>query len=35
MTFMLGLNLTVRGGADKNEIGRVIDAMQATVDTWR
>ena len=35
MTFMLGLNLTVRGGADENEIGRVIDAMQATVDTWR
>ena len=35
MTFMLGLNLTVRGGADKDEIGRVIDAMHATVDTWR
>jgi len=35
MTFMLGLNLTVRGGADEDEIGRVIDAMQATVDTWR
>ncbi len=35
MTFMLGLNLTVRGGADENEIGRVIDAMNATVDTWR
>ena len=35
MTFMLGLNLTVRGGADENEIGRVIDAMQATIDTWR
>jgi len=35
MTFMLGLNLTVRGGADENEIGRVIDAMRATVDTWR
>jgi AcrR family transcriptional regulator len=35
MTFMLGLNLTVRGGADENEIGRVIDAMHATVDTWR
>ncbi|NNE17170.1 MAG: TetR/AcrR family transcriptional regulator, partial [Myxococcales bacterium] len=27
MTFMLGLNLTVRGGADENEIGRAIDAM--------
>ncbi|MFW2387457.1 MAG: TetR/AcrR family transcriptional regulator [Polyangiales bacterium] len=35
MTFMLGLNLTVRGGADEDEIGRVIDAMQATIDTWR
>ena len=35
MTFMLGLNLTVRGGADENEIERVIDAMQATIDTWR
>ena len=35
MTFMLGLNLTVRGGANENEIGRIIDAMHATVDTWR
>jgi AcrR family transcriptional regulator len=35
MTFMLGLNLTVRGGADEHEIGRVIDAMHATIDTWR
>ena len=35
MTFMLGLNLTVRGGADENEIGRIIDAMHATIDTWR
>jgi len=35
MTFMFGLNLTARGGADENEIRRVIDAMQATVDTWR
>jgi len=35
MTFMFGLNLTVRGGADENEIGRVIDAMHATIDTWR
>jgi len=35
MTFMLGLNLTVRGGADENKIGRVIDAMHATIDTWR
>ena len=35
MTFMFGLNLTVRGGAHENEIGRVVDAMHATVDTWR
>ena len=35
VTFMAGLNVTVRGGADEVEIGRVIDAMHATVDTWR
>jgi TetR/AcrR family transcriptional repressor of nem operon len=35
VTFMAGLNVTVRGGADELEIGRVIDAMHATVDTWR
>ena len=35
VTFLFGLNLTARGGADENEIGRVIDAMHATVDTWR
>ena len=35
VTFMAGLNVTVRGGADEDEIGRTIDAMHATVDTWR
>ena len=35
VTFLAGLNVTVRGGADENEIGRTIDAMHATVDTWR
>jgi hypothetical protein len=35
ITFMAGLNVTVRGGADEREIGRTIDAMHATVDTWR
>ena len=35
VTFMAGLNVTVRGGADEHEIGRTIDAMHATVDTWR
>lgn len=35
VTFMAGLNVTVRGGADEWEIGRTIEAMHATVDTWR
>ena len=35
VTFMAGLNVTVRGGADEHEIGRTIDAMHATIDTWR
>jgi AcrR family transcriptional regulator len=35
VTFMAGLNVTVRGGADEHEIGRTISAMHATVDTWR
>jgi TetR/AcrR family transcriptional repressor of nem operon len=35
VTFMAGLNVTVRGGADEREIGRTIEAMHATVDTWR
>lgn len=35
ITFMAGLNVTVRGGADEREIDRTIDAMHATVDTWQ
>ena len=35
VTFMAGLNVTVRGGADEAEIARTIDAMHATVETWR
>ena len=35
VTFMFGLTVTTRGGADETEIGRAIDAMHATVDTWR
>ena len=35
ITFMFGLNVTVRGGADEFEIGRAIDAMHAAVDTWQ
>ena len=35
VTFLFGLISTVRGGAGEAEIGRVIDAMHATVDTWR
>ena len=35
VTFMAGLNVTVRGGADEDEIGRTVDAMHAAVDAWR
>jgi AcrR family transcriptional regulator len=35
ITFLFGLNVATRGGADESEIGRLIDAMHATVDTWR
>jgi AcrR family transcriptional regulator len=35
VTFLLGLDVTTRGGADAEEIGRLIDAMHATVNTWR
>ena len=34
VTFMLGVSVTVRGGADAEAIGRVIDAAHATVDSW-
>lgn len=33
--FMLGLDVTIRGGADQDEIGRALDSMHATVETWR
>jgi len=35
VTFMLGLNVIVRSGATEAEIGRSIDAMHVTVDTWQ
>ena len=34
VTFMLGVSVTVRGGADAEAIGRIIDAAHATVDSW-
>ena len=34
VTFMLGVSVTVRSGADAAAIGRVIDAAHATVDSW-
>lgn len=33
--FLLGLDRIARGGSGEAEIGRLIDAMGATVDTWR
>jgi hypothetical protein len=35
VTFSCGLSVTARAGAHEGEIGRVIDAMHGTVDTWR
>lgn len=35
VTFLCGLSVTARAGADEGELGRLIDAMHATVDTWR
>jgi len=35
ITFMLGLDVRLRGGADDSEVDRAIDAMHATVETWR
>ena len=35
VTFLCGLSVTARAGADEAEIGRVINAMHGTVDTWR
>lgn len=35
LAFLLGLDVTTRGGADATEIGHLIDAMHATVNTWQ
>ena len=35
VTWFFGLDVSVRGGADEAEIARMIDAMHATVETWR
>lgn len=35
VTYMFGLNVIARGNGREAEIGRAIDAMHATVDTWR
>jgi AcrR family transcriptional regulator len=35
VTYMFGMNVITRGDGDESEIGRAIDAMHATVDTWR
>lgn len=35
VTFLLGLDITTRGGADNEEIRRLVDAMHATVETWQ
>ena len=35
VTCLLGLDITTRGGADDEEIERLVDAMHATVDTWQ
>ena len=35
VTFMLGLAITTRGGADEAELSRIVDSMHATVESWR
>lgn len=35
VTFMLGLDVRLRGGADDSELDRTINAMHTTVETWR
>ena len=35
LTWFMGLDVTTRGAGDEAEIDRAIDAMHATVDTWR
>lgn len=34
-TWFLGLDVTTRGAATTAEIDEAMDAMRATVDTWR
>ena len=35
VTWFMGLDVAVRGGGDEEEVDRIIDAMHATVETWR
>lgn len=35
ITLLFGLDVTGRGGASDTEIGEIVDAMHATVETWR
>lgn len=35
VTWFMGLDITVRGGADEAEIDQVIDAMHGTIEAWR
>jgi AcrR family transcriptional regulator len=35
VTWFMGLDVTARGAGSEAEIDRIIDAMHATVDTWR
>lgn len=34
VTYMIGLTVTTKGGADETEIGHVLEAMHAIVDSW-
>lgn len=34
LAFVLGVGVATRGGADERELGRLIDAMHAAIDTW-
>jgi len=35
VTWFMGLDVTTRGAGSETEIDRTIDAMHATIDTWR
>ena len=35
VTWFMGLDVTTRGAGSEAEIDRSIDAMHATIDTWR